>query len=75
MGACIEQASAQRMQQEYVDFMTTPGSHNDAYASSYHRMFPRARVSQKGAFLSRYAGNDIARAFLSEFLWKRLRAG
>ena len=23
--------------QEYVDFMTTPGSHNDAYASSYHR--------------------------------------
>jgi len=27
------------MRQEYVDFMTTPGSHNDAYASTYHRMF------------------------------------
>jgi ADP-ribosyl-[dinitrogen reductase] hydrolase len=23
----------------YVDFMTTPGSHNDAYAESYHRLF------------------------------------
>lgn len=28
-----------RMRQEYIDFMTTPGSHNDAYASTYHRMF------------------------------------
>lgn len=25
--------------QSYVDFMTTPGSHNDAYASTCHRMF------------------------------------
>lgn len=24
---------------EYVTFMTTPGSHNDAYAESYHRQF------------------------------------
>ncbi len=28
-----------RLQAEYVKFMTTPGSHNDAYASSYHRLF------------------------------------
>jgi ADP-ribosyl-[dinitrogen reductase] hydrolase len=28
-----------RMQTEYVDFMTSPGQHNDAYASSYHRVF------------------------------------
>ena len=36
-----------RMQQEYVEFMTTPGSHNDAYASSYtacsSRIVPGAR--------------------------------
>lgn len=23
----------------YVDFMTTEGTHNDTYASTYHRMF------------------------------------
>jgi len=28
-----------RMQADYVQFMTKPGSHSDAYASSYHRMF------------------------------------
>ena len=28
-----------RFQEEYVAFMTAPGSHNDAYASTYHRMF------------------------------------
>jgi ADP-ribosylglycohydrolase len=27
------------LQATYVEFMTRPGSHNDAYASSYHRMF------------------------------------
>eukprot|EP01104_Vermistella_antarctica_P010281 TRINITY_DN2728_c0_g1_i1.p1 TRINITY_DN2728_c0_g1~~TRINITY_DN2728_c0_g1_i1.p1 ORF type:complete len:428 (+),score=56.07 TRINITY_DN2728_c0_g1_i1:153-1286(+) len=27
------------MLQEYVRFMTTPGSHNDAYAATAHRMF------------------------------------
>lgn len=25
--------------QDYVAFMTTPGSHNDTYAESYHRDF------------------------------------
>lgn len=24
---------------EYVKFMTTPGSHNDAFASGHHRQF------------------------------------
>ena len=36
-----------RMQREYVEFMTTPGSHNDAYASSYHRMFFQNRAAGK----------------------------
>merc|ERR1711972_847981 len=31
----------------YVDFMTTPGTHNDAYASSYHRMFFQNRAAGK----------------------------
>lgn len=35
------------LQQEYVDFMTTPGSHNDAYASSYHRLFFQNRARGK----------------------------
>ncbi|EOD34046.1 hypothetical protein EMIHUDRAFT_228899 [Emiliania huxleyi CCMP1516] len=34
-----------RMQREYADFMTTPGSHRDAYASSYHRMFFQNRAA------------------------------
>ena len=38
---------AERMQREYVDFMTTAGSHNDAYASSYHRMFFSNRAAGK----------------------------
>jgi ADP-ribosyl-[dinitrogen reductase] hydrolase len=29
----------QHFQQAYIDFMTTPGSHNDTYASTCHRMF------------------------------------
>mmetsp|Transcript_18933 Transcript_18933/g.44045 ORF Transcript_18933/g.44045 Transcript_18933/m.44045 type:complete len:355 (-) Transcript_18933:107-1171(-) len=45
-----------RMQQEYVNFMTTPGSHNDAYASSYHRMFFANR--QRGVALRGCADND-----------------
>ena len=36
-----------RMQDEYVEFMTTPGSHNDAYASSYHRMFFQNKAAGK----------------------------
>ena len=34
-------------QAAYVDFMTTPDSHNDAYASSYHRMFFQNRAAGK----------------------------
>ena len=30
---------ANHFQKSYVKFMTTPGSHNDAYASTCHRMF------------------------------------
>ena len=33
--------------QAYVKFMTTPGSHNDAYAESYHRMFFANWVDKK----------------------------
>jgi ADP-ribosylglycohydrolase len=33
--------------QEYVKFMTTPGSHNDTYAESYHRMFFANWVAKK----------------------------
>ena len=31
--------NADHFREAYVDFMTTPGSHNDAYASTCHRMF------------------------------------
>jgi len=31
--------SPRRFLGEYVAFMTTPGSHNDTYAETYHRMF------------------------------------
>ncbi|ETW00459.1 hypothetical protein H310_07080 [Aphanomyces invadans] len=30
---------AAEFQQAYIEFMTTPGSHNDTYASTCHRMF------------------------------------
>jgi len=33
--------------QAYVKFMTTPGSHNDTYAESYHRMFFANWVAKK----------------------------
>lgn len=33
------QFSADSLRKKYVEFMTTPGSHNDAYASTCHRMF------------------------------------
>eukprot|EP00747_Dinoflagellata_sp_TGD_P028751 gnl/TRDRNA2_/TRDRNA2_133457_c0_seq2.p1 gnl/TRDRNA2_/TRDRNA2_133457_c0~~gnl/TRDRNA2_/TRDRNA2_133457_c0_seq2.p1 ORF type:complete len:434 (+),score=47.50 gnl/TRDRNA2_/TRDRNA2_133457_c0_seq2:148-1302(+) len=45
-----------RMQEEYVDFMTKPHSHNDAYASTYHRMFFANR--QRGLELSQCPDND-----------------
>lgn len=47
---------AGRMQEEYVEFMTTPGSHNDAYASTYHRMFFANRA--KGLPLKDCPDND-----------------
>lgn len=30
----------------YIDFMRTPGSHNDTYAETYHRMFFRNLVER-----------------------------
>merc|ERR1719181_1027515 len=45
-----------RMRNEYVEFMTTAGSHNDAYASTYHRMFFANR--QRGLPLEQCPDND-----------------
>jgi ADP-ribosylglycohydrolase len=45
-----------RMRQEYIDFMTTPGSHNDAYASTFHRMFFANR--ERGLPLEECPDND-----------------
>lgn len=36
-----------RLQASYVNFMTRDGSHSDAYASSYHRMFFQNRAAGK----------------------------
>jgi len=36
-----------RWQEEYVKFMTTPNSHNDTYANSYHRIFFANRAAGK----------------------------
>ena len=33
--------------QEYVKFMTTPGTHNDTYAESFHRSFFKDWVSEE----------------------------
>lgn len=41
---------------EYVKFMTTPGSHNDAYASTCHRMFFANHI--KGIPAANCADND-----------------
>jgi ADP-ribosyl-[dinitrogen reductase] hydrolase len=40
----------------YIDFMTTPGSHNDTYASTCHRMFFSNLVS--GVVPAKCADND-----------------
>ena len=42
--------------EEYVKFMRTPGSHNDAYASTCHRMFFANQV--KGVPHNQCADND-----------------
>ena len=46
----------QKFLEEYVKFMTTPGSHNDAYASTCHRMF--FANYQKGLAPEKCADND-----------------
>jgi len=48
--------SKEKFTEEYVQFMTTPGSHNDTYASTAHRMFFANR--QKGLPLSECPDND-----------------
>lgn len=48
--------SLDKMRQSYIDFMTTPGSHNDAYASTYHRMFFANRA--RGLPLDECPDND-----------------
>lgn len=40
----------------YIEFMTTPNSHNDCYASTYHRMFFSNR--QRGLPLDQCPDND-----------------
>lgn len=39
--------SASSFQEAYIKFMTTPGSHNDCYASTCHRMFFENLVMRK----------------------------
>lgn len=45
-----------RFRNEYVEYMTTPGSHNDSYASTCHRMFFKNR--QEGRPLEKCPDND-----------------
>jgi ADP-ribosylglycohydrolase len=48
--------SAQMLLDRYIEFMTTPGSHNDCYASTYHRMFFSNR--RRGLPLEQCPDND-----------------
>lgn len=50
LSASAAEFDADRFQRAYVEFMTRPGAHNDAYASSYHRIF----------FANRAAGKPLA---------------
>jgi len=51
LGSIIKSSStnsqtwADQFRQDYIHFMTTPNSHNDAYASTAHRMFFRNLLS------------------------------
>jgi len=47
---------AETFRERYAEFMTTPGSHNDCYASTCHRMFFANR--QKGVALDKCPDND-----------------
>lgn len=38
-GSENKEFSADAFREQYIKFMTTPGSHNDVYASTSHRMF------------------------------------
>jgi ADP-ribosylglycohydrolase len=48
--------SEDSLRSDYVKFMTTPGSHNDAYASTTHRMFFANRA--RGLSLKKCPDND-----------------
>eukprot|EP00933_Yihiella_yeosuensis_P049598 TRINITY_DN4665_c2_g1_i1.p1 TRINITY_DN4665_c2_g1~~TRINITY_DN4665_c2_g1_i1.p1 ORF type:complete len:289 (+),score=34.11 TRINITY_DN4665_c2_g1_i1:80-946(+) len=48
--------SPQKLQNEYVTFMTTPGTYNDCYISTTHRMFFANR--ERGLPLDRCPDND-----------------
>lgn len=39
IGECEGDFVADELRRQYIEFMTTPGSHNDCYASTCHRMF------------------------------------
>jgi hypothetical protein len=49
--------SASEFRARYITFMTTPGSHNDAYASTCHRMF-FANLKHKGLAPEKCPDND-----------------
>lgn len=48
--------SSKTLLDRYIQFMTTPGSHNDCYASTYHRMFFANR--KRGLPLDQCPDND-----------------
>ena len=48
--------NADGFREEYMDFMQTPGNHNDCYAATAHRMFFRNLVDGKEPKLC--PGND-----------------
>merc|ERR1719359_1170312 len=47
---------ADDLRKRYIEFMTTPGTHNDCYASTYHRMFFGNR--QRGLPIDQCPDND-----------------
>jgi ADP-ribosylglycohydrolase len=57
-GICSKNGSfsSELLRTQYVKFMTTPGSHNDAYASTTHRMFFANRA--KGVPVKECPDND-----------------
>ena len=70
MVACQGRFDLDHFQQQYVDYMTTPGSHNDTYASTCHRMFFANRV-YRGKPLKECPDNDghnVGKLFPSRFI-------